>query len=161
MRKSRRIQKCSEHRRVFVVYSSMKISYRISSVGFLLGFIVIPIGLSMLPQTAPPPVSIPVVQAEGVVSFDPCNMWRQVPVMERLTVITWLVTMLVVVVKGLLNRAAPRWIAIICLLAFGRMMLYWFEFYTNCGNQNLSEPWFCLGVTMICLHHIIQRPIGH
>ena len=136
----------------------MKISYRISSIGFLLGFIVIPIALSMLPQTAPPPVSNRVFHAEGVVSFDPCSMWRQVSAMERLTGIVWFAIMVVVVVKGLLNQVAARWVAILCLLAFGRIMLYSFEFYKNCGNQNFSEPWFCFGVTMICLHHILQRP---
>ena len=136
----------------------MKISYRTSSVGFLLGFIVIPIALlSMLPQAAPLPVSIPVVHAEGAVSFNPCYMC-QASAIERLSVITWLVTLLVVVVKGLLNRAAPRWVAVICLLAFGRMMLYSFELYKKCSNQNFFEPWFCLGVAMICLHHIFQLP---
>ena len=136
----------------------MKISYRISSVGFLLGFIVVPIALSMLPQAAPPPVSNRAVRGDGVVSFDLCSMRGQIPAMDKLTVMVWFATMVVVVVKGLLNHVAARWVAFLCLLAFGRIMLYSFEFYKNCGNQNFSEPWFCIGVTMICLHHIIQRP---
>jgi hypothetical protein len=57
------------------------------------------------------------VAEPGVVQFNVCTMWEQIPATVRLSTIVSFVTTFVLLVQGLRNRSVPRWLAALCLVA--------------------------------------------
>jgi hypothetical protein len=107
------------------------------------------------------PVSVPTtVSGTGIVQFDPCMMLDQIPASVRLDTFVWCGSFLALLVQGMRNRSAPRWLALVCLVALGPIVSqeYWRlqHCYTKLGT-GIFWIWIS-AVSLMCLHQILQRP---
>jgi uncharacterized membrane protein YhaH (DUF805 family) len=135
----------------------MRISYRVVSAVVLATFLSLYV-IGLLFDKALVPAAK--VAEPGVVQFNVCNMWEQIPATVRLSTIVSFVTTLILLVQGLRNRSVPRWLAALCLVApFPSINHeYWQrqECYTKFGATLF---WICVfAVGLMCLHQIFQRP---
>jgi hypothetical protein len=136
----------------------MKISYRVTSIAVVLvvvGMIVVPGSMTMRPPT---PARI---SADGSVSFDPCASWEQTGWLIRLSALAWIGTFLPLFVQGLRNRTMPRVVAIVSLIAFGLSLHNQLWRVQRCDSNvgiGLGAAWV-VAVGLMCLHHVLQRPV--
>ena len=136
----------------------MKLSYRLTSgvvlVILLLGVTIGSLAPSPLPQVSPP------TSEQGAVGFDPCGMWRQIPPIERLSVLLFLGSLLVLMVQGLRNREAPRWLALGNLITLGLLAKYEWWQVSHCYTKLDIGTCFVSvsALVLMCLHRILRRP---
>lgn len=138
----------------------MKVSYRVTSSVFVISYVLV-IASQLLVNGLRGHESATVDEV-GVAQFDPCTMWEQMPATVVLSSIVWFVSFVILLVQGLRNRSAPRWLAITCLVALGPTVnhnLSWRlqHCYTKVGRVGF---WICVSaVGLMCLHQILQRPV--
>lgn len=77
----------------------------------------------------------------GTVHFNPCQMWDQISPTVRVSALVLFIAIPIIIFKSLLNRSAPRWLAVPCLAALGPFVkheYWWFEHcYTPSGKVGL------------------------
>jgi hypothetical protein len=131
---------------------SVPISYRWTS-GAVLFWFALQIAVGMLfPNSLRKPAS--------EVTWDPCSMWSQMPLTEKLPNEVWFVTFAILLVQGLRNRPVPWALALVSLIALGFVIrnLWWWE--SRCDSPQgivSSGVWFAT-VAVMCLHQMLQRP---
>lgn len=130
------------------VEKSMRVSYRWSSglaVGlFALGEFV------LTGRRLPPPTG----------GWDPCSLIAQQPILVRLSSLTCVITVPIVLIQGLRNRRAWPWAAAAGLVSLWPLATASLWRLRHCYTP-LSEVgfWTCYaGIGLMCLHHVIQRP---
>lgn len=134
-------------------------TYRVSGVAVLVA-----LGLSAavggwFPKLPDVPVSPP-LRPKGAVAFDLCAMWEQIPVIPKVASLIWFVSGAYLIVAGLMNRAAARWLPAMCLLS----MLLWEKHsiwrFTRCMSlpQQIAETVFAATFVCMCLQQIFERP---
>jgi len=134
----------------------VKISYRTSSVAVILviaGSFAVPESLMVRPRISAGSVN------EGVITFDPCSMWEQIGWTIRLAALIWFGTFLPLFVQGLRNRTLPRFLAVVCLIAFGwslRNQLWRVQHCQSNFGVGVYAVWVAT-VALMCLHHVLQR----
>lgn len=133
-------------------------TYRVSSVAVLLAF-----GLSLgvgiwFPATPGAPTP-PQLLAEGEVRFDLCSMWEQIPVIPKVAALVWFASAIYLIVMGLMNRAAARWVPIMSLISLFLWEQHSFWRFTRCMSlpQQIAETVFAAAFAWMCLHQLIQR----
>jgi len=130
-----------------------KISYRVATLAMAAVFAAACWISTRVPMNAPRPAAV---------SFDPCDMWEQVPVSIRLSALAWFATLLVVPVAGLLNRRLPRWISIFGVVACAAMMWTtasgwrWQRCYSSAARI-LWVVWTG-SLAVLCVHQILHKP---
>ena len=136
----------------------MRISYRVSSVAVLLVFV----GMFLLPESLLVRPRAPAKDVvEGTVGIGPCTTWEQISGFIRLSALVWLATFLSLFVQGLRNRTVPRMVAIVSLIAFCLGPLDQLGRIQYCeADLGIFIFWVWIAaVALICVHHIIQRPV--
>jgi uncharacterized membrane protein YhaH (DUF805 family) len=100
------------------------------------------------------------VAEPGVVQFNVCTMWEQIPATVRLSTIVSFVTTFVLLVQGLRNRSVPRWLAALCLVAPFPSINHDYWQRQECYTKfSATLFWICIfAVAVMCLHQIFQRP---
>lgn len=93
--------------------------------------------------------------------WDVCSMWEQLPAVVRLAGSVCFLGLPIVFVQGLRNRAAPVWLAIVALVGFAITVDHWLWRVQTCySTAGETGFWIeCGVVVLMCLHHIIQRPV--
>lgn len=136
----------------------VRVSYRVTSA-LVVGTYALLIASNLLFAWLRPPVAPPVVGA-GAFQFDPCAMWDQMPATELVSNMAWFGSFTVVLVQGLRNRSAPRWLAVLCLVVLGPTINYQLWNVKHCLTTfNTVGFWVCTcEVALMCLHQIVQRP---
>jgi len=142
----------------------MTITYRLSS-GIMLVSFAVWLTTAMLFPYHPPRFVIPAVSntASDVVaiSLDPCTMWDQMGQIASVSGLCWFLTLVVITVGGLRNRAVPRWVAILSVLAFALCLRYSFSLWRwrHCSSTaDLVTGAIWYGSTLVMYaHQIFQR----
>ncbi len=96
----------------------MRFSYRLTSV-LVIAIYVIWAASEALLNSSPTRVLKENLET-GVIQFDSCLMWEQIPAAVRISNLLWFGSLLALLVQGMRNRSAPRWLAIACLMALIR-----------------------------------------
>ena len=136
----------------------MRISYRVSSIAVLLvvvGMFLLPESLMIRPRAPAKAV------VEGAVGFDLCTAWGQSGWLIRLSVLVWIGTFLYLFVEGIRNRTVPRAVAIVSFVAFGLSLhnrLWRVQHCESILGIVAFSVWI-MAVGLMCVHHIIQRPV--
>ena len=137
----------------------MRISYRVSSIALVL----VVIGMFLLPNSIlVRPIAPTRTLVDGMVSFDPCfTTWEESGWLIRLSVLVWIGTFLYLFVQGLRNRTVPRAVAIVSFLAFVLSLHNRLWRVQNCGSGlGIVVFWvWIMAVVLMCVQHIIQRPV--
>ena len=135
----------------------MRISYRVSAISLLVAIAILIAGELLLPNL-PPATRVTPATEPGVVSFDPCFMWRQVPWIERLSSLAWLGSLIVLVVCGLGNHRA-RWSATVNLITLTLNTYYEYAWTSSAclttQDMVLWSIWFA-GLVAVCFQHIFS-----
>jgi hypothetical protein len=105
---------------------------------------------SFAPSVNLPPESI---------GFNPCMMWERIPASARIATLVWFPTFLATLTQGFRNRAAARYLPILCLLAYGPVIQHQLWRIRDCYPPIGRIGFWILvaSVCVMCLHHIIQR----
>ncbi len=120
------------------------------------------IGMIFLPESLMVRPRAPVKAAvEGAVGFDLCTAWEQIGGLIRLSALIWSATFLYLLVQGLRNRTVPRVIAIISIVASAPSVRNQLWRVQHCqSNLGIALFWvWIMVVGLMCVHHIIQRPV--
>ena len=135
----------------------MSISYRITSAFVAITYAIVVASESLSTSSRVPAIRESV--ESGVVRFDPCQMWDQIPATVRASTIAFLGSFLVLFVQGLRNRSAPRWLAIACLVALVPMVNYQLWTVQRCYTKvEALGFWMCISaLVLMCLHQIFGR----
>lgn len=135
----------------------MRISYRVSSISVLLIFA----GMFLLPESLMVRPRALKSFANGAVSFDPCMMWARIGWLIRVSAFVWLATFLSLFAQGIRNRTVPRVVAIVSLTAFclGPFNQLWRIQYCEANLTIVVFSVWIMAVGLMCIHHIIQRPV--
>lgn len=141
------VREQTRRRRCFM--RRMKIGYRVSSGAVLVAFAADFVVGTWFHGTPPP-------RATG---FDPCHLWVQMGVMEKLSPLVCFVSSVVLLVQGLRNRPAPRWLAVSGLVALP--VSVWLSLWRvmPCYGGPAKTSFFLCIVALIWmhLHHLLQR----
>lgn len=134
----------------------MRISYRaVSSV--VVSILVLLLTMEFLLDKLRVPATT--VGETGIVQFDTCVMWEQIPASVRLSTFVWCGSFLVLLIQGLRNRSAPWWLAVMCLVALGSMLSHDYWRLQHCYTKlGIAGFWiWTSAVSLMCLHQILQR----
>ena len=130
----------------------MRVSYRWSS-----GLVIVAYGLSLVSDSlfgmAKP--------AKLGLGWDPCSSWEQSRLLFTLSKLICTIAVPTMLVQGLRNRAAPRWLAILAFPAVFLVSQHWLWRVQSCySTAGTTGFWVDVSALCImCLHHIIQRPV--
>jgi hypothetical protein len=130
---------------------AVKIGYRWTTGAALLSFAV-SIAIGMIFHQSPQ------TKVSAAVGWDPCRMWEQMGAVVRLSALIWFGSFLVLVVKGIRNRSAPRSLSAVGLIAFGVVTkrALWREM--NCDTHAGITAFFIwtAAVGVMYLHQLVQ-----
>jgi hypothetical protein len=135
----------------------MKISFRATSILVVLVSLYV-----LLPQSLFMRRPVPsVVSEDGSVTFDVCGMWEQIGWIYGLAALVWIFTFLILILQGLRNRLVSRTTALVSLAAFGTTFYHQLWRVQHCYSL-FGIASFCfwtLAVALMCLYHVLRRPV--
>ena len=88
-------------------------------------------------------------------------MWEQIGWLIRLSALVWMITFFPLLLRGLWNRSLPRVVAAISLIAFGLSLHNKVSLVEHCystAGVGVFAAWV-MAVGLLCIHHVLQRPI--
>jgi hypothetical protein len=88
----------------------------------------------------------------------PCGMWEQVPVRTRLGALAGFGSFCVLIIQGLWNRAAPRWVALLCPISLGVMLehTWWATYHCAARALLIAELIFLTMLCLMCIRHLFR-----
>ena len=132
----------------------MSISYRLTATATVVTFAIYLTADAMSPYRP-----LPANWVSNATSFDLCTALDQVGLSVSLALLVWLVALVIVTVGGLRNRPAPRWIVVLCIIAFPAWAPSHFWRWQHCSSAvqiYASAIWYT-SASVMCLHQVFKR----